>query len=120
MITLYNEICSVIYANYDIICEDSDIDAVLRHEHTVLPDEIVSYIHASAKRFVSNLISQPRERGIDLKSSTAIFAGGGSLLLREYIEAEEQIVSSIIIDAITANAKGYEVLYKLKMQKPNQ
>lgn len=114
VITLYNKIRSTIYADYDMICEESDIDAVLRHEKIVLPADIVTYIQRAAKQFVSELMDQLRERGIDLKSSTAIFAGGGSLLLKEYIQAEERIVSSIIIDSIAANAKGYEILYKLQ------
>lgn len=112
VITLYNDIKSEIYAEHDMLCEESDIDAVLKNEETALPDEVVSYIRESAKKFVSDIIDQLRERGIDMKTSTAIFAGGGSLLLKEYIEAEDRIVSSLIIDSISANAKGYEVLYK--------
>ena len=112
VITLYNDIKSEIYAEHDMLCEESDIDAVLKNEETALPDDVVEFIKESAKKFVSDIIDQLRERGIDMKTSTAIFAGGGSLLLKEYIEAEERIVSSLIIDSISANAKGYEVLYK--------
>lgn len=112
VITLYNDIKSAVYAEHDMLCEESDIDAVLKNEETALPDEVVGFIKESAKKFVSDIIDQLRERGIDMKTSTAIFAGGGSLLLKEYIEAEDRIVSSLIIDSISANAKGYEVLYK--------
>lgn len=112
VITLYNDIKSEIYAEYDMLCEESDIDAVLRKEETTLPEEITDFIKDSAKKFIANIIDQLRERGIDMKTSTAIFAGGGSLLLKEYIEAEDRIVSSIVIDSISANAKGYEVLYR--------
>lgn len=112
VITLYNDIKSAIYADHDMLCEESDIDAVLKNEETALPDEVTVFIKESARKFVSDIIDQLRERGIDMKTSTAIFAGGGSLLLKEYIEAEDRIVSSLIIDSISANAKGYEVLYK--------
>ena len=104
----------MVYSEYDMLCEESDIDAVLKNEQTVFSDAIINFIRDSARKFVADMIDQLRERGIDLKTSTAIFAGGGSLLLKEYIEADERIVSSIVIDSIAANAKGYEILYKLQ------
>lgn len=114
VITLYNKISSAVYSEYDMLCEESDIDAVLKNEQTVFSEAIIDFIRDSARKFVADMIDQLRERGIDLKTSTAIFAGGGSLLLKEYIEADERIVSSIVIDSIAANAKGYEILYKLQ------
>lgn len=92
---------------------DASVCDSLENGVITLYNKIRSAIYA-AKQFVSDLMDQFRERGIDLKSSTAIFAGGGSLLLKEYIRAEERIVSSIIIDSIAANAKGYKILYKLQ------
>ena len=119
VIKLYNNITSRLSSDFDILCEESDIDAVIRHEESVFPQEAIAYILKSAKNFVSDLVDKLRERGIDLKTSKAIFTGGGSLLLREFINEEQRIGSLIIVDSISANAKGYEILYKTKKANEN-
>ena len=120
VIKLYNNIASWVYSNFDILCEESDIDAVIRHEESVLPEEVSEYILKSAKEFISDLVDKLRERGIDFKSSKAIFTGGGSLLLKEFINGEQRIGSLIIVESISANAKGYEILYKTQKMNSNE
>ena len=120
IIKLYNNIVSRLSSDFDILCEESDIDAVIRHEESVFPQEAIAYILKSAKNFVSDLVDKLRERGIDLKTSKAIFTGGGSLLLREFINEEQRIGSLIIVDSISANAKGYEILYKTQKMNSNE
>lgn len=63
-------------------------------------------------QFLTELCNFLGERGIDLKVSKCIFAGGGSILLRSIIERSDKICFPIFIEDIHANANGYELLYK--------
>lgn len=49
---------------------------------------------------------------IDLRTSKAIFVGGGAILLRRQIEASDKVGHAMFVDEITANTKGYELLYR--------
>lgn len=112
VITLYNKIMSQCNSQYDRLLEDSDIDEVIRGEPTVLPGEIQLLIRTHAQQFLNEFYNFLRERGIDVKSSKCVFAGGGSMLLRNMIERSGKVGFPIFIDNIYANAQGYELLYK--------
>jgi len=112
VITLYNKIMSQCNAQFDRLLEDSDIDEVIRSEPTILPGEIQLLIRNNAQQFLSEFFNFLRERGIDVKSSKCVFAGGGSMLLRNMIERGGKVGFPIFIDNIHANAQGYELLYK--------
>ena len=45
-------------------------------------------------------------------SGKAVFVGGGSILLRNQIEASDKVSSTIFVESISANAKGYEILHR--------
>ena len=112
VITLYNKIMSQCNAQFDRLLEDSDIDEVIRGEPTILPGEIQLLIRTSAQQFLNEFFNFLRERGIDVKSSKCVFAGGGSMLLRNMIERGGKVGFPIFIENIHANAQGYELLYK--------
>lgn len=63
-------------------------------------------------QFLTELCNFLGERGIDLKVSKCVFAGGGSMLLRSVIERSNKVGFPIFIEDIHANAVGYELLYK--------
>lgn len=54
---------------------------------------------------------------IDLRVGRTIFIGGGSILLRKYIEASPKVHSPIVIEDIAANEKGYDLLYRAEHRK---
>ncbi len=62
---------------------------------------------------MADLLSAMRERQLELKAGPVVFVGGGSILLRKQIEASGKVARPIFVDDIRANAKGYEVLYRL-------
>ena len=41
-----------------------------------------------------------------------VFVGGGSILLKKQIEASGKVGAPIFVDEISANTKGYELLFK--------
>ena len=59
---------------------------------------------------MSDLIGKLCEQAVDLRSGKTVFVGGGSILLRDYIEASGKVASSAFVDQISANAKGYELM----------
>lgn len=112
VITLYNAIKSKVSGGYDLLLEESDIDFILRDEHTDFEDVILHMVKNQAKIFVMDLIGCLRERMIDLKTGKVIFVGGGSMLLRKYIEGSGKVEHAIFLDEIAANVRGYELLYR--------
>ena len=116
VITLYNEIKSRINSSEDMLIDESDIDAVLQNKPTVFEERIKKLIEQQSMDFTEKIISSLRERHIDLKTTHAIFVGGGSLLLSKYIKASNKIAEPDIVENINANTIGYELLLKKQME----
>jgi len=112
VLTLYNSIASQCNARFDRLIEDSGIDEVLLGEPTILPGELQFLIRTMTTEFLNEFYNFLRERGIDVKTSKCVFAGGGSLLLRPMIDRGGKVSFPIYIDDIHANAVGYGVLYR--------
>ena len=112
VIILYNQIIAKVNSELDILLDESDVDALIKGERTDYGDAVKRIVDDIAKVFVSDLIGKLRERAVDLRSGKTVFVGGGSILLRDYIEASGKVASSIFVDKISANAKGYELMYK--------
>lgn len=112
VIILYNSIRSKVNSDFDILLDESDIDSILLHEAHGFPSDIVAMVHRMAENFVEQLFGRLRERMIDLRVGKTIFIGGGSILLRQYIESSRKLAGAIIIEDIAANAKGYDILYR--------
>ena len=116
VITLYNQVKSRVSAELDVLLEESEIDAVLqgRTEHVSL--QVAAMVERQAQAFVSDLFSTLRERGLELKSGVVVFMGGGSILLRRQIETSGKVANPMFVDDIQANAKGFELLYRLAQE----
>lgn len=112
VITLYNKIKSKISAELDILMEESEIDAVLMGRTEHISEKVAEVVEQQAQAFVNDLFSTLRERGLELKSGTVVFVGGGAILLRRQIEASGKIGNPLFVEDIQANAKGYEMLYQ--------
>ena len=54
-----------------------------------------------------------RERQLELRTTPVIFVGGGSILLKRFIEDSNKVANPIFVEDIRANVKGYETLYRL-------
>lgn len=113
-ITLYNKISSRANSEYDILLDEPDIDSIIKGEKTDYDTDIVSLVQEMTKTYVDDLLGTLRELGLDLKNGCVVFIGGGALLLREYLEKSGKVGKCILIEDICANAKGYELLYRLK------
>lgn len=93
--------------------DEAEIDAILMDRSAGMPPSLGDLVRRQAKEFVDDLLSTLRERGLELRSGPVVFVGGGSILLRRQIEASGKIRTPIFVDDIRANAKGYELLYRV-------
>lgn len=114
VITLYNKIKSRTNSEYDILLDETDIDSIIKGEKTDYDADIVSLVQEMTKTYVDDLLGTLRELGLDLKTGCVVFIGGGALLLREYLENSGKVGKCIFIEDICANAKGYELLYRIQ------
>lgn len=113
VILLYNRIKSRANADFDMLLEESDIDAILLKEQDGASAELAKMVDREAAAFVNDLFSTLRERMIDLRSGQVVILGGGAVLLRRYIEIAGKVEKPFFVEDIKANARGYEILYKI-------
>ena len=112
VIVLYNRIQSKINADFDMLLEESDIDAILLDKEQGYDETVCRITREQAQLFIDDLIGRLRERMIDLRSGKTVFVGGGSILLKKQIEACGKIGAALFVDELAANTKGYELLYR--------
>lgn len=115
VILLYNQTRSKVNAEFDIRLEESDIDTILAGRGGYDPG-IVDSVERQTRNFVGDLFGTLRERGMDLRTGTTIFTGGGSILLRRHIERTGKVGRPLFVEDINANAKGFERLYESTAQ----
>ena len=97
VIVLYNRIKSKINADFDMLLEESDIDAILLDKPQEYDEVISRIVREQAQLFIDDLIGKLRERMIDLRSGKTIFVGGGSILLRNQIEACGKVGAALFV-----------------------
>lgn len=112
IITLYNDIISAVNSEYDLLLKEKGINAIIAGKTEYYDDAINQFVLEKVQIFVTEMMNGLREKGIDLKSSYAIFIGGGSLLLKEYLLKNERLNRYLFIEDIKANAIGYNILYR--------
>ena len=120
IITMNNEIVRKVGALHDMRIEDEHISAVLGGKEIILPEEIKNTIREEAKFHAKEILDQLRELQVDLRANPAIFIGGGSILLKPFLEQSPLVVQADFIEDCHANAIGYEMLAESQMKrKPN-
>ena len=113
VIMLYKKIIARVRAEQDLLLSEEAIDAILLERPSHGLDSVAPLVRQMAKEFVADLLSAMRERQLELRAWPVVFAGGGSILLRKQIEASGKVARPLFVDDIRANARGYELLYKL-------
>lgn len=113
VITMYNEICSKINSEYDMLLEEADIDSIITGETDYYDETIVRLVEGLVQDFVTDLLNSIRERGIDTKSTYTIFIGGGAVLQKRFLEKAERLGRYMFLEDLKANAIGYDLLYQM-------
>ena len=112
VIVLYNRIRTKVNSEFNVLLEESDIDAILKGQGEAYSPVISSLVMILAQDFVNDLFSSLRERMLDVSDGFVVFVGGGAILLQNQIEASGKVGKAIFVNEISANAKGYESLYQ--------
>lgn len=116
IITMNNRLIGKVNASYDMMIDDTHILAVLNQEETILLKEVQETIRQAAEQHARDILDKLRELGVDLRSNSAVFIGGGSILLRPYIQQSEQVASARFMEDAKANAVGYRMLIAAKLK----
>ena len=110
IITMNNEIIRKVNSLHDLLIDDEHISSVLSSQDTILSPEVKKTITEATQLHANNILNQLRELQIDLRSNPAAFVGGGSLLLKPFIEKSPLEAKAEFIDSPAANALGYQLL----------
>lgn len=113
VITMYNDIISRINSEYDMLLEETDIDSIIAGRIKYYTSEVVQMVEIIVQEFVTDLLNSIRERGVDTRTAYTVFIGGGASLLKRFLENSERLGRHTFIDDLCANAKGYDILYRL-------
>ncbi|MDR3344635.1 MAG: ParM/StbA family protein [Oscillospiraceae bacterium] len=117
IITMQNNLCGRINAQYDMTIETEHIEGVIRGTDNILPYEVKNAIRTAAKQHAESIVDKLRELRVDLRSNPAIFIGGGSILLREYLETSPLVAKATFIPETDANAIGYQMLAAAQLKR---
>ena len=119
IITMNNEIIRKVNSKHDMRIEDEHISAVLSGQETILPEEVKETIRGATSLHAKEILNQLRELQVELRSNPAGFIGGGSILLRPFLEKSPLVAKADFIGSPNANALGYEMLGRVQMsQRP--
>lgn len=100
-----------------MLIEDEHISAVLQGDETVLPEDVKDTIRSATGAHAKAILDQLRELQVDLRSNPAVFIGGGSILLRPFIEQSPAVVKVEFVTSPNANALGYQMLGQAKLSR---
>ena len=114
VITLYNRIISRANSEFDVLLDETDIGTIIQNKSSNYSDSVIKLVQQMTKQYVEDLLGTFRKRGIDLKTGCIVFIGGGSKLLKTYLENTDKVRKCVFIEDICANAKGYEILYQVQ------
>ncbi len=95
-----------------MLLEDADIDSIVEGNKRYYEDSVVRMTENMVQDFVTDLLNSIRERGIDTKSSYTVFIGGGTVLLKHFLEKSDRLGKYLFIEDLKANARGYDLLYR--------
>ena len=102
IITMNNEIARKVNILHNMNIDDEHVSAVLSGKETILPQEVKDAIVAETKVHAKSILDQLRELQVDLRSNPAIFVGGGSILLRPFIENSPLVAKAEFISSTNA------------------
>lgn len=117
IITMNNEIIRKVGSRHDMRIEDEHISAVLSGQETILPEDVKNTILGSTKLHAKDILDQLRELQVDLRANPAVFIGGGSVLLRPFIEDSPLVAKADFVSSPNANALGYELLGRTQLSR---
>jgi len=117
IIALENTLIGRVGARHNMTIEADHIEMVLLGQETLLPAEVRETIAEAAQQHTNTILEKLREMQVDLRATPAIFIGGGSILLHDYLKTSPMVASPEFILDSNANAVGYQKLAEAQLRK---
>lgn len=116
VIHFMNQLKELVESKFDLLLDDNDIQNILQKEKNIpFKDTTIKFVEKQAQVFINEIFTRLRELKIDILTAKIYWIGGGSALLKEFIETQPHSGEEVcIIEDVHANAKGYVELYKLQ------
>ncbi len=105
---MYDAIIQKVRMNMGHTILTTNIEQVLAGEYSILPDDAKNLIYGTANSWAENIVASLKAKGMDLWSNPAIFLGGGTLLLKEYLKRNKELEHCVFIDTPNVNARAFE------------
>lgn len=110
VISLIDHLKSEIYNKFGIDVTYMMIEGVIREKKVFMNEEIKRYINSEVQTWVDDkILGAFTKKNIDLYSYPVVFIGGGSFMLKKFIDNSSKLSIHEYVDDICANAKGYEL-----------
>ena len=118
VIPMYNTIKQRLQSEFGRRITEDQIDDIIKGNRGFFKEEHVRLIMETADAHVKSIFDEVREAGDDWLSSYVVFCGGGSILLKQFIEkyASDLTGRFIIVDDVKANSKGFEVFSRVLLK----
>ena len=117
VIPMSNDIISRVSAMYDIKSEDDHIADIIQGRPTILPQEVREVVFMKVRSYACDILDKLRELQVDLRANPAIFIGGGSILLRSFVEESPLVAHADFVTDPKANAIGYGMLATAQLRR---
>lgn len=118
IIKLYKDIQQELL-KYNIMLNENQIENVIRNNAPLfLNEDIVNVINNKVVQYTNNLIGDISET-YELKVNPTIFIGGGSCLLKKYLENNNKVGYVEFLDEYS-NCRGYEILTRKLMKNKGE
>lgn len=121
--TLFQSINDQIRSTGGRDISNSIIEGILKKDPTDLTQyskERIEIVTSAALSHTERMLAEIEQKGFDLDEDKTVCMGGGSILLKEYIQQAGKAKKLIFVDDIYANAKGYRLLYDMQNGNANK
>lgn len=115
VISCLKEISKQCVRLYNEKIDEDEVTNYLITGRTQLEDKYVEVIDKVMKEFAINLFNSLREEGYSLNTTQFYFAGGGASIMKKYGGIQQKNVRYNL--DVKANAKGYDRLAKIAMER---
>ena len=116
---LYQRINEQVRATGAQNIHESVIESILLNDWNTLgnySESRIALVKSNAERFACEILAEVAQTGLDLTEDKTVFVGGGSILLKEYLNKAEKATRAVFVDDLHANAKGYHIIYDNRKQ----
>ena len=107
-----NERC---YRSYNTELDESTIQRYMMAMNADVDEEYLELIKEELQRYADGIYNSLREYKISLKTTKIVFVGGGAVVIKNFGNLQQRNISYVV--DVKANAKGFEYLGKLSLQK---